>query len=150
MQPTTEELAFADDVRRRDKALRRWMGERNSYRTEDVPVRLRPLVTNVERSRAECICFRAEPLPYGQTYYAYLKCDAPRGDSSYPRAYRIATWMGDTLATVTSLTSRPERRSWLTNERGSFWARGIDGRLYHGRHNGAGMHCTLRLAKHQN
>jgi hypothetical protein len=31
--------------------------------------------------------------------------------------------------------------------KGSFWAIGIDGRTYYGRHNGRGMYCSMRLAK---
>ncbi len=39
------------------------------------------------------------------------------------------------------------RGSWMTSERGSFWARGIDGRTYYGVHNGTGTYCRMRLSK---
>lgn len=95
---------------------------------------------NRAQSAKEVERFRSQPIT--ASYPAYLTRDASG-------SYRITTWMGDTLATVTHIRTRPVRGSWLTNERGSFWARGIDGRTYHGRHNGAGVYCRIRPAKHQ-
>ena len=75
-------------------------------------------------------------------YVAYLTLNRDGG-------YSITTWTGETLATVTSIKSRPNRRGFTTDTRGSFWARGIDGRLYFGTHNGAGMYCRMRLSANQ-
>jgi len=157
MQVSHSDIVFAFQVRYRDAMLRAWarrtgkIGKRGwmSYRPEDVPAYINA-PTNEERGRAEAIEFRSKPLAHGQVYRAYLHCDAPRGDSSYPRAYRITTWMGDTLATVTEYRISTTRApGYVSNIRGSYWARGIDGRLYYGRHCGAGISCTMRLAKRQ-
>jgi hypothetical protein len=139
MRITQGDKTFAHSVRYRDGLLRAWMRrtkQGNSYRPEDVPAYIdRP--TNEQRGVAELIEFCARPLPYGKTYAAYLTRDATANPP-----WRITTWMGNTLATVTTI-----KRAY--SERGSFWARGVDGRLYHGRHNGSGMWCTMRLAKDQ-
>lgn len=74
---------------------------------------------------------RAEHTPYT----AYLSSDGAR----------ITTWMGDTLATVTS-TGKPYRSNF-GNLSTPFRAKGIDGRMYFGRHNGPGMYLRLRPAK---
>lgn len=140
---TVEDLAFAHQVRYRERMLHAWMRRTrrgNSYWPEDVPGYIEP-PTNGDRSRAEVIEFCARPLPYGQTYTAYLTRLATGG-------WAITTWPGDTLATVTSITFRRVAGP-MTDTRGSFWARGIDGRLYYGRHSGTGMYCGMRLAKHQ-
>lgn len=137
---TPEQLAFSADIRARDAALQAWLGERGSYHPEEVPEALLPLVTNEQRSHAEVIEFLSRPLAYGVTYYAYLSSDAND----------VTTWPGNKLAEVTKITRNKLRHcAGLASERGGFWANGIDGRVYHGRHNGPGMHCTLRLAKHQ-
>lgn len=139
--PTTAvDIEFAADVRARDAALHEWLGDRTSYKLEEVPAHIHA-PTNEERSQCEMIEFRATPLPVGQTYYAYLSI-------AYPK--RITTFTGDTLADVLEITTRKVRANELTEERGSFWARGIDGRLYYGRHNDSGLYCTLRLARNQN
>lgn len=152
MQVSHSDTVFAFQVRYRDAMLRAWMnrtGRKYSYRPEEVPAYINA-PTNEERGRAEAIEFCRKPLAHGETYRAYLHCDAPRGDSSYPRAYRITTWTGDTLATVISYhVSTTRAPGYVSNVRGSYWARGIDGRLYHGRHCGAGIICTMRLAKRQ-
>jgi hypothetical protein len=95
-------------------------------------------VTNEEKSKAEVAAFIAQPLPRGQSYVAYLARDK-----------RIATWTGDTLAEVTRITSYRAVGSSLTNERGSFWCIGVDGRTYYGRHNGVGLYCRMWLAKYR-
>ncbi|MDE2097483.1 MAG: hypothetical protein KGL39_09580 [Patescibacteria group bacterium] len=141
LQVTPAELAHAHHVRYQDGMLRAWMnrtGRRNSYHPSEVPAHIEQ-VTNDDRSRAERIEFISRPLPHGATYTAYLSADKAR----------ITTFTGETLAYVTGIHSRKDYRAWLTNERGSFWAEGIDGRVYYGRHNGAGVYCRMRLAKHQ-
>lgn len=95
---------------------------------------------NRAQSAREVELFKSKPI--AASYPAYLT----RDDSG---TYRITTWIGDTLAVVTSIVSRKDRRSWTTDTRGSFWAKGIDGRIYHGRHNGVGMWCRIRPAKRQ-
>lgn len=145
---TPAELAFAHSVRYRDAMLHAWLRRTGretpkgaSYRPEEVPVYI-DVPTNAERSQAEVIEFRARPLQPGKRYGAYLT-GGPRS------GYFVSTWTGETLATVTHITHWTRRASTLTNDRGSFWARGIDGRLYHGRHNGSGLYCSLYLAKDQ-
>ncbi len=140
MQVTDEETAFLIAYRSRESRFQEWLGGRTSYNASEVPADL-SIPSNEERSKAEVIRFKAEPLEYGKPYGAYL---SRRDGKSY-----IATWMGDPLATVKAIRSFRPPRNWLTDERGSFWAKGIDGRVYYGRHNGFGMHCTLRLAKYQ-
>ena len=113
-----------------------------SYDPADVPAYINT-PTNEERGRAEAIEFQSKPLAHGETYRAYLH----RDDNG---RYRITTWMGDTLATVTEYRISTTRApGYVSNIRGSYWARGIDGRLYYGRHCGAGISCTMRLAKRQ-
>jgi hypothetical protein len=145
---TAAEIAFAHSVRYRDGMLHAWLRRTGretprggaSYRPEEVPVYI-DVPTNAERSRAEVIEFRARPLQLGERYVAYLTGDPQAG-------YRISTWMGETLAIVTHITHW-KRGTGFRACRGSFWARGIDGRLYHGRHNGGGLYCSLYLAKRQ-
>lgn len=154
MEPTAQDIAFAADVRRRDAALHAWMGKRNSYHPDEVPETLKPLPTDEERSRAEVIEFLAQPLEYGKSYGAYLKdCGKVQHPACIEKrqVWKITTFTGDTLAFVTRIKSSRQlfKRNTFSDQRGSFWARGIDGRLYYGRHNGAGMYCTLRLAKVQ-
>jgi hypothetical protein len=152
------ELDFAADVRRRDAAIAEECKARGftdrrgntSYPSDTAFAVKAP--TNEERSRAECIEFRANPLPYGQSYTAYLTKAKPHGwplGKGLHGEYKITTFTGDTLAFVTRITTRKVRGGYLTNEKGSFWARGIDGRTYHGRHNGSGIYCRMRLAKNQ-
>lgn len=73
-------------------------------------------------------------------YIAYLSSDKKR----------IVTWMGDTIAVVTSMRSRKVRDSYVTDDRGSFWAKGINGVVYYGTHNGAGMFCRMRISMTRN
>lgn len=58
----------------------------------------------------------------------------------------ITTWMGDVLATITSV-GKPARAFRNREKLTPFRARGIDGRTYYGRHNGPGMHLRMRPAK---
>lgn len=141
MRVSHADATFAHHVRYQDGMLQAWLrrtGRRHSYHPSDVPPYIEQ-ITNEQRSRAEQIDFKSRPLPYGASYFAYLSGDRRR----------ITTFTGESLAYVTDIHSRKDYRSVLTNERGSFWARGIDGRVYYGRHNGPGVYCRLRLAKHQ-
>lgn len=148
------DIAFAHAVVYQTALVRAWAkrtGRTNrrgafSYRWQDLPGYITP-PTNEETSRAEVILFKSDPIPYGKRYVAYLRNDDK--PSMHSSAFRITTWTGETLAQVNAITFRSERHSPLTDIRGSFWATGIDGRTYYGRHNGEGIYCTLRLAKHQ-
>ena len=142
-------IAFAHRVRYQDAMLRAWArrtGRMNrngalSYRPEELPAYIDP-PTNAQRSHVESLEFAAGAVRGSESYAAYLTHDADRG-------YRITTFVGDTLALVTSIASRKDSQSWVTDTRGSFWAVGIDGRHYYGRHNGVGLWCRMRLGKHQ-
>ena len=140
MKPTQSQLTFAHSVRYRDAMLHAWMkrtNQGNSYYIDDVPQYI-DVPTNDARGIAGTIRFCARPLKRGAAYGAYLTRDAePRIEDSghSPLRHRITTWTGNTLAHVTRLTAR------------DYWAKGIDGRLYHGRHNGVGMYAKMRLAK---
>jgi hypothetical protein len=148
MQYTPQtDIGFVHAVHYRDAMIRAWAKRSGhmrkngaiSYRPEELPDYIDP-PTNEDRSRAEVLLFTLRPLPYGVSYTAYLSSDSPR----------IVTWMGDTLAKVTSIKYRKAPgRSSLSDWCGSFWARGIDGRIYYGTHNGRGMYCRMRLARHQ-
>jgi hypothetical protein len=146
MQYTPQtDIGFVHAVHYRDAMIRAWAKRSGhmrkngamSYRPEELPDYIDP-PTNEDRSRAEVLLFTLRPLPYGVSYTAYLSSDSPR----------IVTWMGDTLATVTWIKYR-EAAYGRCSGGGSFWARGIDGRIYYGTHNGRGMYCRMRLARHQ-
>ncbi len=96
-------------------------------------------IKNAATSAREVENFRAHGAPFGVSYIAYLSADRKQ----------VHTWTGDKLADVITIKNRRERRGYTTDVRGSFWARGIDGRLYYGTHNGEGMYCRMRLAKDQ-
>jgi len=139
---TQEQIAFAADVRARDEKLIQYCREQGftdkrtgwtSYFPEQV-AHLNP-PTNEERSRAEVIEFSAK-APAGP-YVAYLSADRQR----------ITTWTGETLATVTDITQTSTRNSWMSDERGAFTARAINGRRYRGTHNGPQVYCRMRLLK---
>lgn len=144
------DLAFAHAVRYRDAMLHAWLKTTgrvdkkgaSSYDPADLPAYLTGgyLPTNEDRSRAEVILFKANPLPHGQTYFAYLAGNETDG-------WYVSTFTGEMLARITKLTRRVVSNSWMTNCRGSFWAVGVDGRLYRGHHNGLGMYLHMRLAK---
>lgn len=124
----TDDLAFAHAVRYRDAMLNAWAAreKRHGYKREDLPAYLAGdwMPNNTDRSRAEIIEFKLRPLAYGESYLAYLSSDQKT----------VTTFCGDVLAHITNLRPR------------SFWARGIDGRRYHGRHNGPGWYLRMRLA----
>ena len=130
MNVTTDMIAFAQSIRARDRAIRQWLGRRTGYRPEELPPELSPAPTNAERSRAEVIEFLNCHVEPRAPYVGYLSSDRKR----------ITTWVSDCLANITAINSRKVRASWLTNERGTFSATGIDGREYRGRHNGPGMY----------
>lgn len=87
---------------------------------------------NEEISKAEVEAFKAGKV---DLTVGYLSSDG----------LRITTWTGDTLAVVTS-TGKPYRAN-LGSTCTPFRAKGIDGRMYYGRHNGTGMHLKLRVTK---
>lgn len=150
----TTDIGFAHAVKYRQQMLRHWMGKSNSYNPADLPDHF-DLPTNDDVSIAETIEFRLRPLPLGVSYTAYLtKDNVPEGVGTFRFAgritpYRITTWTGQTLAHVISYTAHRNHRGYLTDTRGWFRARGIDGRMYYGQHNGVGMYCRMRLSKNQ-
>lgn len=154
-------VGFAHAVRYRDAMIRAWCKRTGrmsksgaySYRPEDCP---HDIPTNEERSTAELIEFRLRPLQHGASYSAYLSHMKPEHEA---QAYQllgtpkvphgiIATFTGEPLAFVTRITSYNAvcfgRDAGM---KGSFWAIGIDGRQYYGRHNGRGMFCRMRLCQ---
>jgi hypothetical protein len=134
--------AQAADILARYNELEAWRNGRLSYHPSEVPAHIRP-PTNEEISALEVYNFLT--MPPSESYAAYLGKD-PKN----PGRYVITTFTGDRLATVTRYVSRSAPfNSWLSDVRGSFWALGIDGRSYHGRHNGPGIYCRMRPAKHQ-
>jgi hypothetical protein len=156
-------IGFAHAVRYREGMVRAWAKRTGrmsrsgafSYKPEDLPDWL-DVPTNEERSAAEVIEFRLRPLQHGQQYTAYLTHAKPehreRNDQLglAPDMWRgvITTWTGELLAIVTKITSyNAVCFGRDAGTKGSFWAIGIDGRTYYGRHNGKGMYCRMRLAK---
>jgi hypothetical protein len=143
----TTPQGFVHAVRYRDAMIRAWCKRTGrmdksggcTYDQADLPAYY-DVPTNEERSHAECLLFSVvEPMTRGsRSWLAYLSNDR-----------RITTWMGETLANVTRLTSYRVVRGALTDSRGSFWAIGIDGRTYYGTHNGTGMYCRMRLAMYR-
>ncbi len=110
-------------------------------------------IKNAATSAREVENFRTHGAPFGVSYPAYLSRSYSYMQS-HPIKIRdvwtITTFTGDKLADVIAIKhNRRERRGYITDVRGSFWARGIDGRLYYGTHNGKGMYCRMRLAKDQ-
>lgn len=126
------DIAWAHHVRYHDAMMDSWMareGYGRSFREDQVPPWIDRRIANRDRSRAEVIRFINHPLAPGACYYAYR--------ASQDRFWAIITWAGDILAVITHLGPR------------GFRARGIDGRLYYGRHNGPGFYCVMRLSKRQ-
>ncbi len=97
---------------------------------------------NAATSAAEVSAFKLGAAHDGKPYVAYLARDKET------RTYIVTTWTGDILAHVTRINIGPAPRSWwISDTRGSLWARGIDGRMYHARHCGEGIALRLRLSK---
>jgi hypothetical protein len=155
-------IGFAHAVRYREGMLRAWAKRTGrmsrsgafSYKPEDVPSYI-DIPTNDERSAAQVIEFGLRPLQHGQRYGAYLSALKPEHEAQLYKLTgttkargAITTWTGEPLAFVTRITSYNAvcfgRDAGM---KGSFWAIGIDGRTYYGRHNGRGMYCSMRLAK---
>lgn len=169
-QTYTTDLGFAHAVRYNDAMVRAWaartgrMSKRNgcmSYMPEDL-ARECPHIdvpTNDDRGRAEVIGFITRPLQFKASYFAYLTSAKPQHVAQndtlgcHPDMWRgvVTTWNGELLAVVTRITSYRALTFGRDtgNERGSFWAIGIDGRTYYGTHTGRGMYCRMRLAKYQ-
>jgi hypothetical protein len=70
-------------------------------------------------------------------YTAYVSSDGKR----------ITTWMGETLATITSTGTPFKTGGWLSSTLTPFRAKGIDGRMYFGRFHGPGVYVKMRPAK---
>lgn len=140
-------VEFCADVRARDFALRAWLGNRNSYKAEELPASVKP-PTNEERSRAEVFEFmhrRGANAPSEDTkgpYLAYLRGVRFLSGETEPH---ITTFTGDVLARVT--WEGESFRGNMGNTWTPFRALGIDGREWYGRHNGAGMYLRMRPRK---
>jgi len=156
------EVGFMHAVLYRDKMIEAWcrrtgrMSKRGSYgyKPEECP---HDIPTNDERGLAEAIRFRLQPLKHGQNYLAYLAAPKPEHAAAVYKLTGVAasrgaitTWNGELLAVVTRITSyNAVCFGRDAGVKGSFWAIGIDGRTYYGRHNGRCMYCRMRLAKWQ-
>lgn len=91
-------------------------------------------MTNEERSAEEVKAFKvSEPVPH----VCYLSSDGKH----------LTTWMGDKLATITSVGRA--QRGFNGASLISFHAIGINGAWYHGKHNGPGMSLRIRPMKKQ-
>lgn len=98
--------------------------------------------SDADKARMERVEFVVAPL-MGQhhirAYYFHKWGERPH----------IRTFHHGLLAICTSWNSYKINNNWVTDQRGTFKAIGIDGRHYVGSHNGSGMICTLRLARQQ-
>ena len=143
MNTQYDEMVFAHKVKYRCALRDAWInrtGRKGSYHPDDVPAYI-PTVQNADISTVKVYDFKRGKHLDGRSYVAYLD----RRDG----AWLVTTWTGDPLATVTEINSHRVHTGYLTNTRGTFWARGIDGKMYYGWHNGAGMYCKMRLSKSQ-
>lgn len=105
-------------IEAREAALVAWLGNRRSYRPEDLPADLNP-PTNEERSAVEVYRFENGDL---QRYFAYWNENEEDG------TYRT-TWTGDRLARVSWVGSSyccafgDRRRNFRAEDNcGRFWA----------------------------
>lgn len=105
----------ANDIRARSDAFAAWLGNRRSYRDEDVPADV-PRVTNDETSALEVFDFVNDPPA---RYFLYIN----------ETTCKATTWTGDVLGDVTF------GRAWRANmgdARVSIRIRAINGRTYAG------------------
>lgn len=130
--PSPEDLRVAADTESRNAVLRQWMGKRHSYHPRELPDYVRP-PSNQLLSHWERVRFVTAPP---EKYTAYLSSDKKH----------ITTWTGEPLGTVLNITSRSVRGNFMSSERGTFRAIGINGKRYVGKHHGVGMYCTLESA----
>jgi hypothetical protein len=122
----------ATDIRDRYNAFQTWLGDRCSYRPEDVPPNV-PRVTNEEVSALEVWQFINEPA---NTWSMYLASDGRT----------LTTWPGDKLATVTSETVREVGFGYRPS-RTYLRAIAIDGSHWYGTSPGRGMYARMRRAR---
>lgn len=143
MNTQYDEMVFAHKVKYRCALRDAWMqrtGRKNSYMPEELPPYI-PVVQNADISTVEVIDFKKGKHWGYLSYVAYLD----RRDT----AWIVTTWTGDVLATVVEINSQKVRTGYISDTRGTFWARGIDGKMYYGWHSGKGMYCKMRLSKNQ-
>lgn len=128
---TLENQAQADDIRAREKALRDWMGKRNSYHRNELPPHINP-PSNAERSALELWEFNANPPA---AYFAYV----------YPERLEVGTWTGQRLGRLTLGT--PYRDNF-GGTRVPVWMDGGPGKMYAGTwYKSAGDYCRLRKVR---
>ena len=89
---------------------------------------------NLETSKREVADFLAREAG---PYTAYVSDDGKR----------ITTWMGETLATITSTGTPFKITGWMSSTLTPFRAKGIDGRMYFGRFHGPGIYVRMRPSK---
>ncbi|WP_210164705.1 hypothetical protein [Bradyrhizobium elkanii] len=105
----------ANDIRNRETALREWLGDRTSYRSEELPANIKP-PTNEERSALEVFEFlRDKP----ERYFLYINRD--KGVAT--------TWTGEELGRV---TFGREYRDNFGGKRVAITVHAITGDTYHG------------------
>ena len=148
MLTQSEKSKFCHEVRYRLAVLAAWMkrtGRKGGYSINEVPDYI-TIPSNKDISTAEVFEFERGKQIAGVSYVGYMTKAVSQANGA---AWFVTTWMGDVLATVIKINSRRVRIGYLTDVRGTFWARGIDGKMYYGWHNGAGMYCKMRLSKDQ-
>lgn len=123
--------AQAKDIRDRENALRDWLGDRTSYRAEDLPPHIKP-PSNDERSALELFEFQRDKP---ERYFLYIN-----------EAEKLATtWTGEKLGDVSF------GRVWRDNfggKRRAVTVRAITGETYHGTYfASAGDYARVRKAK---
>jgi len=89
---------------------------------------------NQETSANEVAAFRTREVG---PYLGYVSADGKR----------ITTWMGETLAIITSVGVPFKTSGWMSTTLTPFRAKGIDGRWYFGRFHGPNIYVRMRPAK---
>jgi len=131
--------AQAADIRAKIDRFEAWLGDRRSYRPEEVPADL-PQVSNEDRSALEVFDFVNDPP---RRYFLYIKEGNPA--QAAPLVGQATTWTGDRLGYVRF------GRSWRSNmgdTRVPVTITAINGRVYVGTYfKSAGDYARVRLAK---
>lgn len=126
--------AYCENILTRSKMLRDWVGSKNSYHPKDLPSHIVPPTVD-ELSRCEVYMFLE--YPPRTAYTAYLSTDCKR----------VTTWADETLAEIV-WSSQPYRPN-IGGQRVPIRAKGINGVMYYGRHNGPGACFNIRAYKSQ-
>ncbi len=122
----------AEAIRAKVAKFNAWIGERRSWRTEEVPADV-DQPTNDERSALEVWDWRNSPPAH--FYVCYLSSDGKT----------LTTWTGDELARVTRETS--SRTGWQRSSMTHIRAVAPDGSQWHGKGAGRGMCLKIHRVK---